>query len=96
MPDAVTSLIDLNAEISEASVENNFSRLLLLDTQRRELLRSLATNPDFKSDETSLTILKKTAEQNQELMTEITNRMTNLTKITSNKIRMLRSYRMNK
>ena len=96
MPDAVTSLIDLNAEISEASVENNFSRLLLLDTQRRELLRSLATNPDFKSDETSLNILKKTAEQNQELMTEITNRMTNLTKITSNKIRMLRSYRMNK
>ena len=67
---------------------------MFLDTKRRTLLKSLATNPDFTSDENSLTILKKTAEQNQELMTKITERMTALTKITSNKIKMLRSYRM--
>ena len=96
MADSVTSLINLNAEISEASFESDFSRILRLDTQRREILKSLATNPDFKSDEASLTILKQTAEQNQELITKITDRMTNLTKVTSNKIKMLRSYRMNK
>ena len=91
----MSSLIELNAEIKDASIENNFSRILLLDTQRRELIKSLATNPNFTSDEKSLTILKLTAEQNQELMTDITERMTALTQITSNKIKMLRSYRMN-
>ena len=94
MANAVEPLLVINAQINEASLENNFSRILFLDTKRRTLLKSLATNPDFTSDENSLTILKKTAEQNQELMTKITERMTALTKITSNKIKMLRSYRM--
>tara|TARA_B100001093_G_C26230093_1_gene759838 strand:+ start:73 stop:363 length:291 start_codon:yes stop_codon:yes gene_type:complete len=95
MANAVSSLVELNSEINNALIENNFSRILLLDTQRRELIKSLATNPEFTSDEKSLTILKKTAEQNQKLMTDITERMTALTQITSSKIKMLRSYRMN-
>ena len=96
MASAVEPLIDINAKINEASLENNFSRILLLDTRRRALIQGLATNPDFTSDEKSLTILKKTAEDNQVLVAEITERMTNLTKITSNKIKMLRSYRQTK
>ena len=96
MASAVEPLIHLNAEINEASLENNFSRILLLDTRRRALIRGLATNPDFTSDETSLTILKTTAEENQMLVTDITERMTALTKVTSSKIRMLRSYRQSK
>ena len=51
MANAVAPLIDLNAKINQASLENNFSRLLLLDTKRRELIKGLATDPDFKSDE---------------------------------------------
>ena len=96
MPDAVKQLLDINSKISEASIDNNFSRILFLDNKRRTLLQSLAINPEFTSDENSLTVLKQTAEQNQELMTEITERMTKLTQITGNKIRMLRSYRMTK
>ena len=96
MASAVEPLIDINAEINEASLENNFSRILFLDTKRRDLIKSLATNPDFTSDESSLFVLKKTAEQNQKLMTDITKRMTALTQITGNKIKMLRSYRLNK
>lgn len=96
MASAVEPIIHLNAEINEASLENNFSRILLLDTRRRALITGLATNPDFISDEKSLTILRKTAEENQVLVTDITERMTALTKITSNKIRMLRSYRQTK
>ena len=96
MADAVAPLLDLNKKINEASREDNFSRVLFLDTKRRALIQSLATNPHFKSDDNSLSILKSTAEQNQELMTDITKRMTALTHITSNKIKMLRSYRMNK
>ena len=96
MANAVEPIIHLNAKINEASLENNFSRILLLDTKRRALIRGLATNPNFTSDEKSLAILKKTAEENQVLVTNITERMTALTKITSNKIRMLRSYRQTK
>ncbi len=96
MVNAVDPLLDINAEINNASLEGNFSRILLLDTKRRELLKGLATNPDFKLDESSLTILKETAEQNQELMTNISNKMSALTNVTSNKIKMLRSYRMTK
>ena len=96
MANAVEPLIDINAKISKASLDNNFSRILFLDTKRRDLIKSLATNPDFTSDENSLCILKKTAEQNQKLMVDITERMTALTQITSNKIKMLRSYRLNK
>ena len=96
MPNAVQELIDINSKISEASIDNNFSRILFLDNKRRNLLQSLAVNPEFTSDENSLSILKHTAEQNQELMTKITDRMTTLTQTTSNKIRMLRSYRLNK
>ena len=96
MPNAVKQLLDINSKINEASIENNFSRILFLDNKRRTLLQSLAANPEFTSDENSLTILKHTAEQNQELMTKITDRMTELTQITGNKIRMLRSYRMTK
>mgnify|MGYP001408904160 FL=1 len=96
MPNAVKQLLDINSKINEASIENNFSRILFLDNKRRTLLQSLAANPEFTSDENSLTILKHTAEQNQELMTKITDQMTKLTQITGNKIRMLRSYRMTK
>ena len=96
MASAVEPLIDINAKINEASLENNFSRILFLDTKRRDLIKSLATNPNFISDESSLSVLKKTAEQNQKLMTDITKRMTALTQITGNKIKMLRSYRLNK
>ena len=96
MPNVVKQLLDINSKINEASFENNFSRILFLDNKRRTLLQSLAVNPEFTSDENSLTILKHTAEQNQELMTKITDRMTKLTQITGNKIRMLRSYRMTK
>ena len=96
MPNAVKQLLDINSKINEASIENNFSRILFLDNKRRTLLQSLAANPEFTSDENSLTILKHTAEQNQELMTKITDQMTKLTQITGNKISMLRSYRMTK
>ena len=96
MANAVEPLINLNKKINEASQDNDFSRLLLLDTKRRALIQSLATDPDFVSDETSLTILKDTAEQNQKLVAHITKRMTALTQVTGNKIRMLRSYRMAK
>ena len=96
MANAVELLVDLNKKINEASQDNDFSRLLLLDTKRRALIQSLATDPDFVSDETSLTILKDTAEQNQKLVAHITKRMTALTQVTGNKIRMLRSYRMAK
>tara|TARA_Y200000002_G_C22678369_1_gene663008 strand:- start:1620 stop:1910 length:291 start_codon:yes stop_codon:yes gene_type:complete len=96
MANAVELLVDLNKKINEASQDNDFSRLLFLDTKRRALIQSLATDPDFVSDETSLTILKYTAEQNQKLVADITKRMTALTQVTGNKIRMLRSYRMAK
>ena len=96
MANAVELLVDLNKKINEASQDNDFSRLLFLDTKRRALIQSLATDPDFVSDETSLTILKDTAEQNQKLVADITKRMTALTQVTGNKIRMLRSYRMAK
>ena len=96
MASAVDQLININIKISEASLENNFSRILFLDTKRRTLLRTLATNPDCRSDESSLTILSDTAQQNQELMTLITAKMTALTRVTGNKIKMLRSYRMTK
>ncbi|PQM61326.1 MAG: hypothetical protein CML40_03750 [Rhodobacteraceae bacterium] len=96
MANAVELLVDLNKKITEASQDNDFSRLLFLDTKRRALIQSLATDPDFVSDETSLTILKYTAEQNQKLVADITKRMTALTQVTGNKIRMLRSYRMAK
>ena len=96
MANAVELLVGLNKKINEASQDNDFSRLLFLDTKRRALIQSLATDPDFVSDETSLTILKYTAEQNQKLVADITKRMTALTQVTGNKIRMLRSYRMAK
>ena len=94
MANAIDPLIDLNAKIDQASADNNFPRILLLDTKRRTLLKELASNPNFRSDEKTLTLLKKTAEQNQELMTQITTKMTELTQVTGNKIKMLRSYRM--
>ncbi len=94
MASPVDPLIDINAKINQASLENNFSRILFLDNKRRTLLQTLATNPDFKSDEKSLDVLKSTAEQNQELMTQITKKMTALTQITGSKIKMLRSYRL--
>ena len=58
MASAVEPLLYINAQIKEASLDDNFSRILFLDTKRRALLQSLATNPDFISDENSLTILK--------------------------------------
>ena len=96
MVNAIEPLIDLNAKINEASLKDNFARVLFLDTKRRDFLKALATNPNFRSDEPTLTLLKDTAEQNQELMTHITERMTALTQVTSKKIKMLRSYRMTK
>ena len=96
MGNAVDMLVDINSQINEASIENNFSRVLFLDSKRRALLKSLATNPDFRTDERSLKILKTTAEENQKLMTQITERMSALTQATGSKIKMLRSYRMAK
>ena len=96
MANAIDPLLDLNAKIDQASAENNFPRILFLDTKRRTLLKELASNPNFRSDEKTLTLLKKTAEQNQELMTQITTKMTELTQVTGNKIKMLRSYRMSR
>ena len=93
MASAVEPLVLLNAELKVAAEEDNFARILLLDTRRRELIKSLASNPHFKSDEYSLNILEKPAEQNQTILKDLTNRMTQLTRVTSNKIRMLRGYR---
>jgi hypothetical protein len=93
MASAVEPLVLLNAELTVAAEEDNFARILLLDTRRRELIKSFASNPHFKPDEYSLNILEKTAEQNQTMLKDLTNRMTQLTRVTSNKIRMLRGYR---
>ena len=93
MASVVEPLIALNNEIKEASSEDNFSRILYLDTQRRELLKSLATNPLFKSDNYSLKVLEQTAYQNQSMVIDLTNRMTTLTRVTNDKIKMIRSYR---
>ena len=93
MANPIDPIIDLNAQINEASLEKDFSRILLLDSKRRSLLKSLPENPYFKSDEKTLAFLKETAEQNQKLISEITKKMTELTKLTSNKIKLLRSYR---
>ena len=93
MASVVEPLIALNNEIQEATKEDNFSRILYLDTQRRELLKSLAANPQFKSDNYSLQILEQTAHQNQSMVIDLTNRMTKLTRITSDKIKMIRGYR---
>jgi|MDSW01.2.fsa_nt_gb hypothetical protein len=93
MARSIDLIVDLNKQIEKATLDENFSRVLLLDTKRRELIQSLATNADFKADELSLNILKTTAEKNQTLINEITTKMTELTRITGGKIKMLRSYR---
>ena len=93
MANVVDPLISLNAELQVAAKHNNFPRILLLDTRRSELIKSLATNPDFKSDEYSLTVLEQTAEQNQNMLSELTEQMAQLTRVTSNKIKMIRGYR---
>jgi hypothetical protein len=93
MASAVEPLISLNAELQVAAQENNFPRILLLDTRRRELIKSLATNPDFNSDEYSLSVLEATAEQNQNMLNDLTEQMAQLTRVTSNKIKMIRGYR---
>ena len=93
MGNSIDDIITLNSQINEAYLEENFSRILQLDTRRREIIQSLATNPEFKSDEKSLNILKDTAEKNHVLIGHITEKMSELTKLTSGKIKMLRSYR---
>ena len=93
MARSIDLIVDLNKQIEKATLDENFSRVLLLDTKRRELIQSLATNADFNADELSLNILKTTAEKNQTLINEITTKMTELTRITGGKIKMLRSYR---
>ena len=93
MARSIDLIVDLNKQIEEVSLEENFSRILLLDTKRRDIIKALASSSDFNADESSLRILKSTAEKNQFLIEDITKKMTELTRITSGKIRMLRSYR---
>ena len=93
MASALEPLISLNNEIKMASQADNFSRILYLDTKRRELLKSLATDPLFNSDNDSLAVLEETAHQNQAMIVDLTDRMTALTRITGDKIKMIRSYR---
>lgn len=93
MASAVEPLLCLNAELHVAAQENNFARVLLLDTRRKELIKSLATNPDFKSDEYSLKVLEETVAQNQKMVDGLTEQMAHLTKVTSAKIKMIRGYR---
>ena len=93
MANAVEPLLLLNADLLVAAEENNFPRILLLDTRRRELIKSLATNPDFKSDEYSLKVLEDTAQQNQNMLNNLSEQMAQLTRATSAKIRMIRGYR---
>ena len=93
MANAVEPLLSLNADLLVAAEEKNFPRILLLDTRRRELIKSLATNPDFKSDEYSLKVIEETAQQNQNMLNGLTEQMAQLTRVTSAKIKMIRGYR---
>jgi negative regulator of sigma E activity len=88
--------MEINKHIIEAYDEDNFARILYLDGQRREILRTLASNPDFLNDDENLKLIKETAEENQEMVANIADRMTALTKKTNGKIRMLRSYHVNR
>ena len=90
------TLIELNKQITDAYHEDNFARLLLLDSKRRELLSKLASDPNFLNDDENLRLIKKTAEKNQDMVSNIAHRMTALTKETNGKIRMLRSYHVNR
>jgi len=90
------TLIELNKQIADAYHEDNFSRLLLLDGKRRKLLSKLASDPNFLNDDENLRLIKKTAEKNQDMVSNIAHRMTELTKQTNGKIRMLRSYHVNR
>ena len=85
----------LNILINEAFLNENFSRILYLDQKRRSLIKSLASDETFFASEKNLNIIKKTAEQNNEIMKKIANKMTKLTLIRNKKIRMLRSYHAN-
>ena len=90
------TLLKINKQITEAYNEDNFARLLLLDGKRRELLSTLASDPNFLNDDENLRLIKKTAETNQDMVSNIANRMTALTKQTNEKIRMIRSYHTNR
>ena len=89
-------LFEINKQINDAYDEDNFARLLLLDGKRRELLSKLASDPNFLNDDENLRLIKKTAEKNQDMVSNIAYRMTALTKETNGKIRMLRSYHINR
>jgi Protein of unknown function (DUF3214). len=90
------TLLEINKQITDAYNEDNFARLLLLDGKRRELLSKLASDPNFLNDEDNLKLIKNTAEKNQDMVSNIALRMTALTKQTDGKIRMLRSYHVNR
>ena len=90
------TLLEINKQIIDAYSEDNFARLLLLDGKRRELLSKLASDPNFLNDEDNLKLIKNTAEKNQDMVSNIALRMTALTKQTDGKIRMLRSYHVNR
>ena len=90
------TLLEINKQIIDAYSEDNFARLLLLDGKRREVLIKLASDPNFLNDEDNLKLIKNTAEKNQEMVSNIALRMTALTKQTDGKIRMLRSYHVNR
>ena len=85
----------LNFEINEAFLNQNFPRILFLDQKRRSLIKSLASDKNFLASESNLNLIKKTAEQNHDLMTKIAERMTKLTVLRNKKIKMLRSYHAN-
>ncbi len=95
MPDACKEILQLNNEIHTAFKTDNFSRLLFLDQKRRTMIKSLASDPNFFLTEDNLAIIRRTAEQNQNLVIEITKRMSGLTNTTNKKIKMLRSYHSN-
>tara|TARA_Y100001933_G_C18676421_1_gene429103 strand:+ start:306 stop:596 length:291 start_codon:yes stop_codon:yes gene_type:complete len=95
MPDLCVDIKKLNKEINQAFLNENFSRILYLDQKRRNLIKSLASNKDFKASEKNLNFLKKTAEDNHNMMKKITQKMNFLTTIRNKKIKMLRSYHQN-
>tara|TARA_B100001057_G_C22828950_1_gene942567 strand:+ start:1464 stop:1754 length:291 start_codon:yes stop_codon:yes gene_type:complete len=95
MSDACIDIKKLNKEIKEAFLNENFSRILYLDQKRRCLIKSLASNKDFKVSEKNLNFLKITAEDNHNMMKKITEKMNFLTTLRNKKIKMLRSYHQN-
>ena len=89
-------LVEINAEINQAYLSDNFPRLLFLDGKRIVWLQVLASDPAFFEDDKNLKLIKETAVNNQKLVSCIAKRMTALTKKTNEKIKMLRSYHQNR